>query len=122
MSGLLLEHPSDNDDDLVAAAAAAVVVFKCRSRPPHVRTRLDWKAPMKRLLKEGLFQCMYRMSHTSFCKLLHLVLPYLMVNEHQGNHCRRRLDHINAENILHCLICYMAGGSHHDIHVHSGSP
>jgi hypothetical protein len=59
MSGLLLDYPSDNDEDLVAAAATAVPVFKHRRRPLHVRTQLDWKAHIKRLLKEGQFQYMY---------------------------------------------------------------
>jgi len=122
MSGLLLDYPSDNDDDFVAAAAVAVVVFKRRRRPSHVPTRLDWIAHVKRLLKEGQFQHMYRMSHISFCKLLHLLLSYLKVNQHQG--CRHRcgMCYISPELILHCLIRYMAGGSHHDIHVLFGLP
>jgi len=117
MSGLLLDYPSDNDDDFVTAAAATVVVFKRRRRPSHVLTRLDWIAHVKRLLKEGQFQRMYRMSHISFCKLLHLLLSYLKVNQHQGIRRRCCRGHISPKLILHCLIRCMAGGSHHDTHV-----
>jgi hypothetical protein len=123
MSELLFYYPSDNDDDFAAAAAAAaVVVFKRRRRPSHVQTRLDWKAHIKRLLKEGQFQRMYRTSHISFHKLLHLLLPYLKVNEHQRNRRRCGMGHKSPELILHCLIRDMAGGSHHDIRVLFGLP
>jgi hypothetical protein len=29
------------------------------------------------------------------------------------------MSHVSAELILHCLLSYLAGGSHHDIHVHA---
>jgi len=57
MSGLLLDYPSDNDDDFVAAAAVAVVVFKCRRRPSHVPTRLDWIAHVSRDLLRCMTKC-----------------------------------------------------------------
>jgi hypothetical protein len=83
---------------------------------------LDRKAHVKKLHKEGQFERMYRMSYTSFKKLLALLKPYLLVNERQGNCRTGRNGPLTPELILHCLIRYMAGGSHHDIRVLAGLP
>jgi hypothetical protein len=115
-----LKENDDEDYDLVAAVCAAFLTRKRSRRLPPKRKRLDWKAHVKRLHKEGQFQRMYRMSYTSFCKLARLVKCYLMVNEKQSNRQSRGAGPISVEIILHCLIRYMAGGSHHDIRVAAG--
>ena len=111
----LYDDGDDNDVDFIIAACLAARSLKRSRRSPHQRKRLDWKAHVKRLHKEGQFERMYRMSYTSFKKLLHLLEPYLQVNEGQGSRRTSGNGHLTPELILHCLIRYMAGGSHHDI-------
>jgi len=118
----LYDDGDDDDVDFIIAACLAARSLKRSRRSPHQRKRLDWKAHVKRLHKEGQFERMYRMSYTSFKKLLHLLEPYLQVNEGQGSRRTSGNGHLTPELILHCLIRYMAGGSHHDIRVLAGLP
>jgi hypothetical protein len=125
MSSCLFDAPflnedDDEDYDLVAAVCAAFLTWKHSRHLPPKRKRLDWKAHIKRLHKEGQFQQMYRMSYKSFCKLARLVKFYLLVDEKQSNRRSCGAGPISVKILLHCLIRYMAGGSHHDICVAAG--
>jgi len=118
----LSDDGDEDDDDFIIAACAASYYYRRRRSSPQRRKRLDWKAHVKKLHKEGQFERMYRMSYTSFKKLLDLLKPYLLVNERQGNRRTGGNGPLTPELILHCLIRYMAGGSHHDIRILAGLP
>ncbi len=75
---------------------------------------------MKCLIKEGEFSKMYRMRYETFCKLVQLLSPTLLVDVNQSQRRSLGAEHVYVELILHCLLQYMAGGSFHDIRVSAG--
>jgi hypothetical protein len=75
---------------------------------------------MKQLIHEHQFSCMYQMKYASFVKLFQLPSPILQVDPVQGSCQSRNKGHVSAELILHCLLCYYAGGLHHDICILAG--
>jgi hypothetical protein len=116
------DHDSDSDSkaDVVAALCATVCNYKKSRRMSPIRKRLQWSQHVKRLCKEGHFTRMYRMQIGSFQKLLSFLTPYLHVNAHKGNRRSCGMGHITPKLILHCVLRYMAGVTHHDIHVLAG--
>jgi hypothetical protein len=93
----------DDDFELIAAVAAAVL-----SRSFHgdflVRHHLKWSQHVRRLEQEGLFQKMYRMSVTSFDKLVDLLQPWLQVNLKQSHNASKGNQPIVPEIIMHCTL------------------
>ncbi len=63
---------------------------------------------------------MYRMSHASFVKLLQVLDPWLLVDHRRSTNASKGKQPIIAELIMHCTLCYLAGGSIHDIRVTAG--
>jgi hypothetical protein len=57
---------------------------------------------------------MYRMSLSSFNRLLTKILPWLEANQKQSSNASKGQCPIVAEIILHCTLCFLAGGSVHD--------
>ncbi len=105
------DSDSNSEADVVAALCTTVCNYKeCRRMSP-IHIWLHWSKHVKRLSKEGHFPRMYHMQLSSFQKLLSFISP------HKGTLCSCGMGHITTELILYHLLCYMAGGSHHDIHV-----
>jgi hypothetical protein len=117
----LNEEDLDDDDELcdLLSVAACVLAKKIRGSPVS-RQRLNWQSHVQQLLKEGTFRAMYRMRHESFCELVHLLSPLLLVNIKQGRNRNRGGDHVYVELIVHVMLRYMAGGSFHNIRVTAG--
>jgi hypothetical protein len=116
---------SVNYDEAITEEMASVAAFilgasSRKNQSPFVRSRLCWDDHAKKLLREGEFRNMYRMSYNSFCKLVELLRPSLTVNEVQARRRSSGEDPIYTEIILHCLIRYMAGGASQDIRVTAG--
>jgi hypothetical protein len=60
------------------------------------------------------------MEYGSFCELVRLLSPSLMVSVKQGCNQSQGGDHIYVELIVHVLLRYLAGGSFHSIQVTAG--
>jgi hypothetical protein len=60
------------------------------------------------------------MQYESFCELVRLLSPSLMVSVKQGRSRNQGGDHVYVELIVHVMLRYLAGGSNHDIHVTAG--
>ncbi len=117
----LNEDKLDDDDELYdLLSVAACVLAKKFWCSPVIHQRLNWQSHVQQLLKEGTFRAMYRMHHESFCELVCLLSPSLMVNIKQGRNRNHGGDHVYVELIVHILLRYMAGGSFHDIRVTAG--
>jgi len=63
---------------------------------------------------------MYPMEYGSFCELVRLLSPSLMVSIKQGHNPSQGGDHIYVELIVHVLLQYLAGGSFHDFQATAG--
>ena len=109
----------DDDFELIAAVAAAVLSRNFRG-DFLVRQRLKWSQHVRRLEREGMFRKMYRMSVTSFDKLVNLLRPWLQVNLKQSRNASKGNQPIVPEIIMHCTLRYLAGGALHDIRVCAG--
>jgi hypothetical protein len=107
---------SDGDDDVIAALTEVWILFKDHRT---ICKRLKWKKHVKQLIHEHQFSRMYWMKYASFVRLFQLLSPMLQVDPAQGSRWSCDMGHVSAELILHCLLSYLAGGSHHDIHVHA---
>ncbi len=109
------------DDDFELIAAVTVAVLSRNFRGDFlVRQRLKWSQHVRSLEREGQFQKMYRMSLASFDKLVDLLQPWLQVNLKQSHNASNGKQPIVPEIIMHCTLCYLAGGSIHDIRVCAG--
>ena len=72
------------DDDIELVAAMAAVILTSRFHGDFiVRQHLNWNCHAKKLHQEGVFKRMYRMSPSSFVRLLTMILPWLEVNKKQ---------------------------------------
>jgi hypothetical protein len=111
---------SDEDDIYDLCSVAACILAKKFRCSPLFRERLNWQSHVNHLLKEGSFRSMYHMQYGSFCELVRLLSPFLMVSEKQGRNQSQGGDHIYVELIVHVLLRYLAGGSFHDIRVTAG--
>jgi hypothetical protein len=109
------EAESDEDDIYDLCSVAACILAKKFHCSPLFWERLNWQSHVNHLLKEGSFRSMYRMQYGSFCELVRLLSPFLMVSEKQGHNRSQGGDHIYVELIVHVLLRYLAGGSFHDI-------
>jgi hypothetical protein len=108
-------------DDFETVAAMAAVVLSQKFRGKFiVHQRLNWEHHVKFLIWEGQFKKMYGIMHTSFNKLLYMILPWLQVNARQSSNASKGKRPIIAELILHCTLHYLAGGSFDDIHTCAG--
>jgi hypothetical protein len=105
----------DEVDDVVVAASAAYYCSRCNKGTNPAWHRLSWSAHVKKLQRESQFHRMYQMSYRSFKKLLTMLKPYLQVNEKQGSCHNWGMGYVSPELVLHCLLCFLSGGSHHDI-------
>ncbi|KAE8989963.1 hypothetical protein PR002_g21286 [Phytophthora rubi] len=93
----------------VAAALLAVI-----PRPRHIqhcRPRLDWDRVVERLLLEGEFERVNRMSPSSFNRLCRAVVPVLRRLEHSWLESQG----ISMKNKIHLAVRYLAGGAIDDI-------
>jgi len=109
-----------NDDFVVIAAMTAAVLSHYFCGNFLVRQRLKWDQHVRQLELEGQFKRMYRMSLASFNKLIDLLLPWFHVNLKQSCNASKGKQPIVAEIIMHCTLCYLAGGSVHDIWLCAG--
>ena len=102
---------SDEDDIYDLCSVAACILAKKFHCSPLFQERLNWQSHVNHLLKESSFCSMYG----SFCELVRLLSPFLMVSEKQGHSRSQGGGHIYVELIVHVLLRYLAGGSFHDI-------
>jgi hypothetical protein len=65
------------------------------------------------MLHENLFHIKYHMSFEAFNKLVNLLEPNLKLNERFARLSSG--EPVSCKAMLHCTICYLAGGSYHDI-------
>jgi hypothetical protein len=103
---------AESDEDVIyelRSVAACILANKFRCSP------LFQESHVNHLLKEGSFHPMYRMEYGSFCELVRLVSPSLMVSVKQGHNQSQGGDHIYVELIVHVLLRYLAGGSFNDL-------
>jgi hypothetical protein len=109
------------DDVFVVIAAMAAAVLSHNFRGNFlVRQRLKWDQHVRQLEREEQFKRMYRVSLASFNKLIDLLWPWLHVNLKQSCDASKGKQPIVAEIIMHCTLCYLAGGSVHNIPVCAG--
>jgi hypothetical protein len=78
-----------------------------------VAARMKLNLHVQLLLHENLFHVKYQMSLDAFNKLLDLLTPVLCLKEQFA--IVSGFEPICNELMLHCAICYLAGGSYHDI-------
>jgi len=71
---------AEQDEDLLYALAASLLAENVHGDVMK-RQRLNWWSCVHHLKREGAFTTMYRMSHSSFNKLLGLLMKDLKVNE-----------------------------------------
>ena len=109
------EAESDEDDIYKLCSVAACILAKKIRCSPLFRERLNWQSHVNHLLKEGSFCSMYPMEYGSFCELVRLLSPSLMVSVKQGCNQFQGVHHIYVELIVHVLLRYLAGGSFHNI-------
>ena len=108
-------------------AAVPVALDDCDS--PLFCEQLNWTEHVAELNKKespnGLF-LMCNMYYPSYMKLCPLIDPAVqkhidMANRKTGNfHHESTTIGVNTTPALHCCICWLAGGSHHDIHLTAG--
>ena len=106
---------------MVLAVSAAIATLGTQNSPT-IRQRLQWERHVAFLNSEGPneFQKVCRMKESSFMKLCSLIDPHLQKDRAMAK-LRTKIDQpITTEIMLHCLICWLAGGSHHDIRLHVG--
>jgi hypothetical protein len=60
------------------------------------------------------------MSYASFSKLMEILQPWLQTNAKQSSNASKGKQPIVPEIIMHCTLCYIAGGSYHDICTNAG--
>jgi hypothetical protein len=72
------------------------------------------------MLKEDSFCSMYHMEYESFCELVRLLSPSLVVSVKQGCNRSQGGDHVYVELTVHVLLWHLARGSYHDISVTAG--
>ena len=114
----LIDISESEEEDEANTGLALVIVgvsmLKHQRCAPVFRERLKWVRHVSLLNREGQFTQMYRMSYTSYSKLVSMLSPSLEVDAIQGNRRSQGQGHITPQLILHCLIRYMAGGSFHE--------
>jgi DDE superfamily endonuclease len=88
-----------------------------RQRRRKAKTQFDcggWDAHVASLT-DARFDSRYRMSKTTFDRLLALIAPKLEVDETKSRNSTGGLPPIIPAHCLHCLLRYLAGGSYLDI-------
>jgi hypothetical protein len=115
----ILDADLDTDSEMVFSLAAALLASDLRSNVIE-RQRLNWQAHVRTLRREGTFSRFYRMSYSSFQKLLTMLWPSLSVNCEQSRRRTSGLESIYAEIVLHCTLRFLAGGSYLDIMCNAG--
>ncbi len=113
-------NASEDEDDLDFCALSACLLAKNSRKPPIFCERLNWEIHVKCLIKKGKFSKMYHMRYETFCKLVQLLSPALLVYVNQSQCRSLGAEHVYVELILHCLLQYMARGSFHDIQASTG--
>ena len=103
------------------AAVGAIKRMKVERDQAYVRSRIEWHAHVSSLLEEGphTFARFYRMSYSSFNKLLKLLKPYLVVDKGMAD-VKSSKGPIIPEVCLHCLLRWLAGDSYLGIRVAAG--
>ena len=88
----------------------------------YVRNRLEWDNHVRELTKEGpiAFCRLYRMQHSSFVKLCHIIRPFVRVNEEMSRRRSNGKGSITVEIMLHCTLRWLGGGSYLDIRLSAG--
>jgi hypothetical protein len=88
----------------------------------YVRDRLEWDNHVRELTKEGpiAFCRPYRMQHSSFVKLCHIIRPFVRVNEEMSRRRSNGKGSITVEIMLHCTLRWLGGGSYLDIRLSAG--
>jgi hypothetical protein len=74
---------------------------------------MNWECHVNSLLHENLFHVKYQMTLPSFNKLLCLLHPSLGLRDKYAKVAG--FEPICCKLMLHCCICFLAGGSYHDI-------
>jgi hypothetical protein len=69
--------------EMIFSSAAALLASDIRNNVVE-RQHLNWQAHVRRLRREGAFSRFYRMSYTSFQKLLSMLQPSLFVYSSQS--------------------------------------
>jgi hypothetical protein len=67
-----------------------------------------------------MFKRAYRMSILSFNRLLEMLVHYLREMRNSNVVVQKRMWPITREQILHCTLCYLRGGSIHDVQLTVG--
>lgn len=114
------EAEAEEEDIYELCSVAACILAKKFRCSPLFRERMNWQSHVNHLLKEGSFRSFYRMQYESFCELVRLLSPSLMVSVKQGRNRNQGGDHVYVELIVHVMLRYLAGGSYHDIRVTAG--
>jgi|UPI00043EFA5F hypothetical protein len=113
---------------ILVATAAGVLQSECQgadeTHPPPkrrrevIRNRLDWDQHAKNLCNEKQFENTYRMSRSSFEKLVRIVSHHLAQDAFQAE--RRAGVVISTPIAVHTCIRWLAGGKAQDIRLISG--
>jgi hypothetical protein len=75
---------AEDKDDLDFCALSACLLAKNLRKSPIFCERLNWEIYVTCLIKEGEFSKMYHMRYESFCKLVQLLSPALLVDVNQS--------------------------------------
>jgi hypothetical protein len=110
---------NDPDSEMIFSLATALLASDIRSNVVECQ-RLNWQVHVRRLRREGAFSRFFRMSKTSFQKLLTMLRPSLSVNNSQSRCHTSVLEHMYGKIILHCTLRYLAGCSYLDIMCNAG--
>ncbi len=80
---------------------------------------MNWKS-YKETSSGGDVKKMYRKLPSSFNRLLTMILPWVEVCKKQSSNASKGRRPIVAKIKLHCTLCFLGGGSVHDIQVMVG--
>jgi hypothetical protein len=120
--GIGAEISSDDgsEDDQVAAALVAYLLFEDSSsrqrRSPIARRRLIWPSEADRLLREGQFEQVYRVSPRMFERLCEIIAPAIALKPNAWT----QRGNVTVENKLQMTLRFLAGGAMQDVRRISG--
>ena len=116
------DEKEEEDVHLVVVLSVLLSHRKLSRSRVYVRNRLEWHVHVNNLRQQSpdAFEKMYRMSLISFNKLCSLIKPIAWVDPNGGRIRKGTNKRIDTEIILHCLLRWLSGGSHLDIHLAVG--
>jgi hypothetical protein len=116
------EHEEEEDQQSAIVLVAALFFLQNTFRSNvYVHNRIDWQFHVYTLQQESpdAFERMYRMSLISFDKLCLMIRPFMYddpIADCRSSHYQK----IELEVMVHCLLRWLAGGSHLDVHILAG--